>query len=85
MIAYAIVAAALLVGMIRLESLADSTHDAFCDFKRDLERRAGTTEVYINDVKNGRREIIQGFTISELARSLANQRATLDSLSDLNC
>lgn len=60
-------------------------HDALCVFKGNLAARASDGEAYIRDVKAGRRPIIPGFTIAELARSVASQRAAVNSLRTLVC
>lgn len=60
-------------------------HDALCVFKGNLAARAKDGEDYIADVKAGRRPILTGFTIAELERSVASQRAAVNSLRTLDC
>jgi hypothetical protein len=64
---------------------AFQTHAALCAFRGDLNGRANELAIYIDHVKQGRREILQGFTVAELERTLTNQRATLASLGSLRC
>lgn len=84
-IAYAVLSVALLIGAYRLETTTNETHSALCTFKADLARRYIDGQAYVDDVVNGERELLPGFTLADLNRSLANQRATLDSLSALSC
>lgn len=68
-----------------IDKIALSTHDTLCVFKHDLQRRADDTQVYIIELQHGARQPIPGITIADLRRSLAAQRATIDSLSNLDC
>ena len=80
--------AAMLVLLVSVGALAYhaiQTHDALCNFKGDLERRAEQTEMFIGEIRNGVREPIPGISLADLERSYANQTATLASLSDLDC
>jgi hypothetical protein len=68
-----------------LRRVAVETHGALCALKVDLERRAVASEQYVEDVEEGRRRLIKGITLTDLRRSIDNQRATLASLSELDC
>ena len=69
----------------RIDRVAMTTHDALCTFKLDLQRRANDTAVFIAELEHGQRPMIPGITAADLKRSLVNQRATIESLSDLDC
>lgn len=70
---------------MRLEEIAVETHDSLCAFKQDLTRRYESGVDYIEDVKAGRRQILEGFTIPELERSVQAQKSTLNALTPLTC
>jgi hypothetical protein len=65
--------------------LAEETHASLCAFKTDLQIRHDAGKDYVAAVESGERLIIPTFTLADLKRSLAGQRATLRSLSDLSC
>lgn len=58
---------------------------ALCSFKHDVEARAENTQVFIDDIRTGRREPLPGISLADLERSHAIQRSTLKSLVDLEC
>jgi hypothetical protein len=63
----------------------EEAHDALCVFKGNLDARAKIGEDYVADVKAGRRPVLTGFTVAELERSAASQRAAVNSLRTLDC
>lgn len=64
-----------------VEKLALETNHALCTFRIDLQRRYIAGLALFNKNPQG----IAGIPSEEIARSLANQKATLDSLSSLDC
>ena len=75
----------LVVAVLALAFFSMRTHDALCSFRGDLDRRAEQLYAYLLDVSAGKKPLISGFTYEELERSYFNQKATLESLSNLNC
>ena len=69
----------------RIEEIARQNQMALCSFKYDLEQRLANLESYILEVNAGRRPLTSGTTLNELLRILKNQRATLGSLTALEC
>lgn len=65
-----------------LLALSD-TNAALCKFRGDLEQRVSATQTYL-DTHPGP-EPFPGISRTSLKQSLANQRRTIDSLSNLNC
>lgn len=65
----------------KLDELTRSTNQALCTFRLDLERRTDLTAQFLEDHPEG----IPGVSRADLIRSLTNQQATLESLSDLKC
>lgn len=84
LIAYLFFVVVLLAGMVRLELVARDgaeAHEALCELRSDLERRADSLIAFIEAHPQG----IPGITRIVLERSLSNQRQTIASLSDLEC
>lgn len=76
----------LLVGSVGvLAWFAIQTHDALCSFRSDIEGQYAAAAAYVEDVAAGRRRLIEGITLADLEIAQARRRATLDSLSDLDC
>lgn len=65
----------------RLDEIAQSTNQALCTFRLDLERRYDIGREFLRNNPQG----IPGLAGAELERSLANQRSTLDALANLRC
>lgn len=65
----------------RIEKLTRSTNSALCTFRDDLERRYISGARFLDDHPDG----IPGISRNDIARSLANQKATLDALGSLAC
>lgn len=57
------------------------THDALCKFRNDLQVRYENGVTFLSEHPKG----IPGISSADIQRSLVNQRATLDSLENLNC
>jgi hypothetical protein len=64
-----------------IEQTSTQSHTALCSFVGDLERRVETSEEFLRDHPNG----IPGLSVEVIRTSLANQRQTILSLSDLKC
>lgn len=82
--AYLMLVIGLFAGMVRVELLArdgGEAHEALCELRADLERRADSLVSFIEAHPQG----IPGISRTELERSLSNQRQTLQSLVDLSC
>lgn len=65
----------------KIADQATENHTALCSFKLDLQRRVKDTEDYIAEHPNG----LAGIPVATIRNSIANQRATIDSLSSLKC
>lgn len=59
------------------------THDALCNFHDDLKQRVTATQTYLDEHPGP--EPFPGVSRTSIEQSLANQRRTIESLSDLNC
>jgi hypothetical protein len=57
------------------------SHTALCSFVDDLEQRVASSEDFLAEHPNG----IPGLSVEVIRTSLANQRQTIESLSDLKC
>ena len=68
-----------------LNRKTEGANVALCTFRHDLEVRYETSLAFIDNIRTGKRPPISGITIPDLERSAANQKATLDSLSALDC
>lgn len=69
----------------RVDEVANETHTALCALKSDIRRRWLAGEQYRKRVERGDVPLVAGLTMADLERSLAGQRATLDSLAQLDC
>lgn len=58
---------------------------ALCAFQDSARQRYTDTEKYLDDVREGRRQLIPGLTEADLVRSLRRDRDTLDSIAFLDC
>lgn len=63
------------------EKLAEQTNHALCTLRSDLQRRYDAGTEFLENNPSG----IPGLSAQEIARSLANQRSTLDALATLEC
>lgn len=79
------VVAVTFVGYYKADVKYVETHNALCSFKFDLERRHTNGTKFVAEIEAGKRRAIPGIPITELHRSLANQRSTLDALASLDC
>lgn len=73
--------AALVAAVAFLAYFAFETNQALCTFKQDLQVRYDNGVQFLVDNPEG----IPGISAADIQRSLSNQRATLEALSDLNC
>lgn len=64
-----------------IEKLAIETNAALCALRADLQRRHDAGVAFLKENPNG----IPGISAADIQRSLGNQQATLDALSDLSC
>lgn len=65
----------------QVEALARDTNAALCTFKSSLQQRYDDGVVFLENNPDG----IPGISGADIERSLANQKATLDALSELDC
>lgn len=65
----------------QVEELARQTNEALCTFKADLERRYLAGVEFLDRNPDG----IPGVSRADIARSLSNQKATLEALATLEC
>ena len=84
-IAYAVLVAAMLVGVYRVESIANENRESICRFVIDLTNRRDAQVEYRDDLENGTRPPIPGVTIADIQRSIDSQTATIDAFAELNC
>lgn len=75
----------MLVGLYRVELLAQENRRYTCRFVNDLAARHESGEKYLADVLHGRRQIIPGLTIADLQRTLDAQHTTLQAFEGLDC
>jgi hypothetical protein len=80
---YALVVLAISVGLLAFYAIEN--RDVLCAFKADLESRYEVTSLYIADVREGRKPLLDGITIADLEQDLRNRVATLEALSGLRC
>jgi hypothetical protein len=83
-IAFAVIAMYVLLLLVTIPQ-----HAALCSFKGDLERRIATNEHFLS-LSDEEREVEYGAAFGDIPddtirQSVANQRATLDSLGLLIC
>jgi hypothetical protein len=64
-----------------IKQTAAQSHTALCSFVADLEQRVESSEEFLDEHPNG----IPGLSVEVIRTSLANQRQTIESLSDLKC
>lgn len=64
-----------------IDELATETNGALCTFKMDLETRYANGVQFLDAHPQG----IPGISAADIARSLNNQKATIDALSGLDC
>lgn len=67
--------------LAHIQDVDRSTNRALCTLKRDLELRYLAGLDFLADNPDG----IPGFPRATIQRSLANQKSTLEALSDLKC
>lgn len=82
--AYLFFVVVLLVGMVRVELVArdgSEAHEALCELRADLERRAESLVAFIEEHPQG----VLGISRTDLERSLSSQHQTIASLADLEC
>jgi hypothetical protein len=91
-LAFGIVLAVVLVGMILviinnrgLAKDGKEAHDGLCVIRRNLEADVANGDRYIDDVKNGRRRLIEGFTLAEIEERVADDRNSVEALAHLDC
>jgi hypothetical protein len=70
-----------LFGVSSLYLVARNNRDSLCSLKADIQLRFVTGKQFLKDHPNG----IPGITAETLRQSVRNQKATLDSLSGLDC
>ena len=84
-LAYAVLVAAMLVGVYRVESVAKENRDSICRFVVNLTERRDAQVEYRDDLEDGTRPPIPGVTIGDIQRSIDQQTATIDAFAELNC
>lgn len=80
-IATAVLAVALVVGVIVVAVQQSKVSDALCTFKNDLVVRRAQSQKFLNDHPKG----AFGFTRVQIQQGIDNYTRTIDSLSSLDC
>ena len=76
--------ALLTAALVVIIYFAFQTHHSLCTLRGELDDRVAASETYIDDVKEGRKPLLAGFTLAELERSVAATRQNADALSGLD-